>query len=96
MCAGGIYPPLASHWKNFAEYAPEELKGLEGLHFHCLCEQNADALVTTMNAVEEKFGAYLYQMKWLNMAAGIISQRDDYDVETLAATLERARRRSMD
>lgn len=94
-----IYDPCAPGSRlgvtleNFAEYAPEELKGLEGLHFHCLCEQNADALVTTMNAVEEKFGAYLYQMKWLNMGGGHHITRDDYDVETLAALLERTQKK---
>ena len=40
---------------------------MDGLHFHTLCEQGADALEITLKAVEEKFGKYLYGMKWLNL-----------------------------
>lgn len=71
------------------KFAGNVLEGLEGLHFHCLCEQNADALITTMNAVEEKFGASLYQMKWLNMGGGHHITRADYDVEGLIALIQR-------
>ena len=48
-----------------------------------MCEQNSDDLVTTIKAVEEKFGKYLYQMKWLNFGGGHHITRDDYDLETL-------------
>ena len=43
---------------------------LDGLHFHTLCEQDADALAITLQAVEEKFGAYLSDMKWINFGGG--------------------------
>ena len=43
---------------------------LDGLHFHTLCEQDADALAITLQAVEEKFGAYLSEMKWINFGGG--------------------------
>lgn len=62
---------------------PQILEGVEGLHFHTLCEQNADDLETTLQAVEEKFGKYLKQMKWLNMGGGHHITRADYDVERL-------------
>ena len=42
-----------------------------------------DDLVTTIKVVEEKFGKYLYQMKWLNFGGGHHITRDDYDLETL-------------
>ena len=60
-----------------------DLEGVDGLHFHTLCEQNADALETTLQAVEAKFGHYLHQMKWLNMGGGHHITRADYDVERL-------------
>ena len=60
-----------------------DLEGVDGLHFHTLCEQNADALETTLQVVEEKFGHYLHQMKWLNMGGGHHITRADYDVERL-------------
>ncbi|MEG2213617.1 MAG: carboxynorspermidine decarboxylase [Clostridiales bacterium] len=56
---------------------------VEGLHFHTLCEQNADALITTMAAVEEQFGDYLQQLKWLNMGGGHHITRPGYDVAAL-------------
>lgn len=59
------------------------LDGVDGLHFHTLCEQNSDDLETTVAAFEEKFGSYLKGMKWLNMGGGHHISRDDYDVERL-------------
>ena len=65
---------------QFPEVLPE---GIEGLHFHTLCEQNADDLVTTFQAFEEKFGKYLHCMKWLNLGGGHHITRKDYQYETL-------------
>lgn len=62
----------------------EELVALlDGLHFHTLCEQDADDLETTLQAVEEKFGDVLPAMKWLNMGGGHHITRPGYDVERL-------------
>lgn len=60
-----------------------ELDGIEGLHFHTMCEQNSDVLERTLAVVEEKFGHLLPKMKWLNFGGGHHISRDDYDVETL-------------
>ena len=65
------------------EKEPSVLDGVEGLHFHTLCEQNSDALEATLVAVEDKFGGFLKQMKWLNMGGGHHITRKDYDVERL-------------
>ena len=56
---------------------------LDGFHFHTLCEQNSDALETTLTAVEEKFGSYLSGLKWLNLGGGHHITRQDYDREKL-------------
>lgn len=62
----------------------EELTNLlDGLHFHTLCEQNADALDTTLKAVEEKFGDVLPNMKWINFGGGHHITKIDYDIELL-------------
>ena len=53
-----------------AEFREDLLEGVEGLHFHTLCEQDADDLVITFRAFEEKFGKYLKKMKWLNLGGG--------------------------
>lgn len=64
-------------------FLPEMLTGIDGLHFHTLCEQNADDLVRTVEAFEERFGKYMEGMKWLNLGGGHHITRDDYDVELL-------------
>ena len=60
-----------------------DLSRIEGFHFHTLCEQDSDALETTLAAVEEKFGDLLYGLKWLNMGGGHHITRADYDIERL-------------
>lgn len=62
---------------------------LEGLHFHTLCEQNSDDLAKTLEAFEDKFGKFLYQMKWLNMGGGHHITREDYDIELLKTCITR-------
>ena len=65
---------------NFPEQLPE---GVEGLHFHTLCEQNSDDLITTFKAFEAKFGKFFGKLKWLNLGGGHHITRADYDVEAL-------------
>ncbi|WP_414840919.1 carboxynorspermidine decarboxylase [Enterococcus saccharolyticus] len=83
-CAPGSRLGILAH-----ELTAEDLVGIDGLHFHTLCEQNADDLVTTLQAVEAKFGHYLSQMKWLNFGGGHHITREDYDVATLIQTIQR-------
>ena len=63
---------------------------LDGLHFHTLCEQDADALETTLNAVASTFGDLLPKMQWLNFGGGHHITRPDYDMETLERCIHRA------
>lgn len=71
----------------------ELLSMLDGVHFHTLCEQNADALEITLNAVEEKFGDILTRVKWLNMGGGHHITRADYDRELLVSCIERMQKK---
>lgn len=61
----------------------EDIASLDGLHFHTLCEQNADDLAKTLDAVEERFGDVLHRMEWLNFGGGHHITRADYDRELL-------------
>lgn len=70
-----------SQWD--ASMTPSLLSLLDGLHFHTLCEQDADALKTTLAAVEESFGDILPHMKWLNMGGGHHITRPGYDIQCL-------------
>jgi len=66
-----------------------DLTGIEGLHFHTMCEQGADVLERTLDVVEEKFGACIAQMQWINFGGGHHITRDDYDIETLVRCVNR-------
>lgn len=81
-----IYDPCAPGSRlgtTLAQFDPSQLSLLDGLHFHTLCEQNSDALETTLQAFEEKFGAYLPGLSWLNLGGGHHITRPDYDRDTL-------------
>ncbi|WP_200869540.1 carboxynorspermidine decarboxylase [Paenibacillus sp. FSL R7-277] len=85
-----IEVPLYDPCYNFSRmgvtlpnFRPDELDGIDGLHFHTMCEQNSDTLERTLKVVEEKFGQYLHGMKWLNFGGGHHITRPDYDLDTL-------------
>lgn len=86
-----IYDPCSPGSRlgiTLANFRPELLEGISGFHFHTLCEQNADALIETLAAFEEKFGQYLYQMEWINFGGGHHITREDYDVEALIGAIK--------
>ncbi len=58
-------------------------EGIEGLHFHTLCENGSDTLERTLEAVEARFGDLLHQAKWLNMGGGHLMTREGYDIQKL-------------
>ena len=63
-------------------------EGIEGLHFHTLCESTSYDLERTLAEVERRFGRFLPHVKWLNMGGGHLMTRKDYDVEHLIALLK--------
>lgn len=75
------------------EFRPELLDGIEGLHFHALCEQNADALEAVLQNFEERFGTWIPRMKWVNFGGGHHITRKDYDAERLVRILKDFHRR---
>ncbi len=66
---------------------------VDGLHFHTLCEQDSDALKTTLDAVEEKFGPYMKYMKWINMGGGHHITRPGYNIGRLEECIIRVQER---
>lgn len=61
---------------------------VEGFHCHCHCESGADVLERTLVHIEEKFGRWFPQIKWLNLGGGHLMTRKDYDVERLVAIMQ--------
>ncbi|MCI8527669.1 MAG: carboxynorspermidine decarboxylase [Lachnospiraceae bacterium] len=76
--------------KGLKEHGGEWLFSLlDGLHFHTLCEQDADALERTLDVVEEKFGMYLSKLKWINFGGGHHITREGYDIPKLERCIRR-------
>ncbi|PXV65514.1 carboxynorspermidine decarboxylase [Dysgonomonas alginatilytica] len=85
-----LYNPCApgSRFGVTPEVLGDQLpEGVEGLHFHTLCESSSYDLEKTLNVVIAKFDKWLKQAKWLNMGGGHLMTRDDYDVEHLVKLL---------
>jgi carboxynorspermidine decarboxylase len=81
-----IYDPCAPKSRlgiPRAEFEGRSLSGVEGLHFHSLCEQLFEPLERTARAFEEKFGEFLPGMKWLNLGGGHHITREGYDIDGL-------------
>lgn len=80
-----IYDPCAKYSRLGATIStlPDNLDGIEGLHFHTLCEQDSTDLLKTLEAVEKKFGKYFKNIKWLNFGGGHHITRPGYDIELL-------------
>ncbi len=68
---------------RLVDFDETALPFISGLHFHTLCQQNADALEVTFKEVERRFGRYFSKLKWINFGGGHHLARADYDVERL-------------
>lgn len=93
---GGIYDPCSPGSRLGIlrkDFEGQNLKGIEGLHFHTLCEQGFDALEKTLAVFERDFAPFLSQMSWLNLGGGHHITRSDYDVDALIVTLKQLRER---
>lgn len=62
--------------------------GIEGFHFHTLCESNSFDLERTLDVVRKRFGHYLPHLKWLNMGGGHLMTRKGYNVDHLVHVLK--------
>jgi carboxynorspermidine decarboxylase len=86
-----IYDPCAPNSRlgiPLAEFEGRSLSGVEGLHFHTLCEQLFEPLQRTVRVFEEKFGQYLRGMKWLNLGGGHHITRAGYDIDGLVELIK--------
>lgn len=73
---------------------PENLpEGIEGLHFHVLCESNSYSLEKVLDHFEKKFGKFLDNLKWVNMGGGHLLSHPDYDVDHLISILQEFKKR---
>lgn len=76
--------------EHFGEKLPE---GIEGLHFHALCENDSFTLEKTLKSFEEKFEKLIRQAKWINMGGGHLMTREGYDTNHLIQILKDFKKR---
>ncbi len=91
-----LYDPCAKGSRlgiTLDAFEPGELDGISGLHFHTLCELNADSLERTLPAVEARFGRWFDRLEWINFGGGHHITRDDYDRAKLADLVRDFRKR---
>jgi carboxynorspermidine decarboxylase len=81
----GLYSRLGTTLKNFDEAVLEEL---DGLNFHALCEENADALEAVLESFDAKFGKYCKDLKYVNFGGGHHITKKGYDIEKLIALIK--------
>lgn len=86
--AGSRLGTLRSEIKSAAD-----LDGLEGLHFHTMCQQGSDVLERTVAAFEAKFGEFIPQLKWVNFGGGHHITREGYDLDRLVRIITGFRQR---
>ena len=86
--AGSRLGALRSEIKSAAD-----LDGLEGLHFHTMCQQGSDVLERTVAAFEAKFGEFIPQLKWVNFGGGHHITREGYDLDRLVRIITGFRQR---
>ena len=90
-----IYNPSlpGSRFGVDAEDLKELPAGVEGLHFHALCESSSYDLEKVLDAFESQFGHLLSNVKWVNMGGGHLITRKDYDVDHLVGLIRGFRER---
>lgn len=68
----------------------EHMEGVEGIHFHNLCEQDFEPLKATWDRVFDVIEPYFDQLKWINMGGGHHITRADYQRDKLVEFLRDA------
>ena len=91
-----LYNPTApgSRFGVISELMPENLpSGIEGFHCHCHCESSAEDLADNLIYIEQRFGRWFSQLKWLNLGGGHLMTRQGYNVTLLIETIRGLRQR---
>ncbi len=88
---GGIYDPCSVGSRLGIikeEFREDLLEGIDGLHFHTLCEQNSDDFISTLEVFERDYSKYFDKLKWVNFGGGHHITRKDYNREALIKAIK--------
>lgn len=91
-----LYNPCApgTRFGVTADKLPDILpSGIDGFHCHCHCESGADVFSRTLEHIEERFGRWMPQLKWMNFGGGHLMTRRDYDVDLLVDMMRELHRK---
>jgi carboxynorspermidine decarboxylase len=83
--------PMSRLGSTRANVTADDVKGLDGLHFHTLCELGSDALERTLTAFEAKFGDLIPGRRWVNFGGGHHITRPGYDLDRLVRVIQQFR-----
>jgi carboxynorspermidine decarboxylase len=86
-----LYDPCYANSRlgvTLEEFRPEELDGIEGLHFHAHCGNNSDTLERVVASFEERFGKFIPKLKWINFGGGHHITKEGYDVDRLIRVIK--------
>ena len=85
---------LGIHSEAFDNYQDFDFEGVDGLHFHTMCQQGAEVLERTLEVFEEKFSKFFDKISWVNFGGGHYITRPEYDVELLCKIISGFRERT--
>jgi carboxynorspermidine decarboxylase len=84
-----LYNPASPDSRLGIRKLKELPNGVEGLHFHVLCENDSNTLARVLDKVEEQFESLLYNLRWVNMGGGHHITKEGYDVDHLIRVIKR-------
>jgi carboxynorspermidine decarboxylase len=88
------YDPCAPHSRlgfPIDQLTPDHLQGVQGIHFHTLCEQDFAPLQRTWATLKPRLEPYFAQLQWLNFGGGHHVTRADYQRDELVEFLKAVR-----
>ncbi|MFC4295404.1 carboxynorspermidine decarboxylase [Novosphingobium tardum] len=80
------YDPCAPHSRlgfPVDQLTDSHLEGVDGLHFHTLCEQDLAPLKRTWAVLAPQIERWLDQLRWINLGGGHHITRSDYQRDEL-------------
>ncbi|WP_102275100.1 carboxynorspermidine decarboxylase [Cytobacillus massiliigabonensis] len=63
------------------------IEGIDGLHFHTLCESSSYDLENMLELIQNKFASLIKKIKWINVGGGHLLTSPEYDIDHLVEVI---------